>query len=149
MTDAFWNRDDYDDPVRMRNDMERFFSQFPRWKKPSAFFVRAWEPLCDVYEGEDRFTVIVELAGVDEERVEVTLQGRTLTIRGSRAQVRPADVVNTHLLEINYGDFMRVLELPEDVDPDGTRAVYRAGMLEISLPKLKGERLRGVDVKSG
>jgi HSP20 family molecular chaperone IbpA len=119
VTEAFWNRDEYGDDVTMRNDMERFFSRLPHWKKPSAIFEKAWKPLCDVYECPDHFSVIMELAGVS----------------------------NTHLLEINYGDFERILELPTDIDPDATRAIYRRGFLEIILPKLKREKLRGVDIQ--
>jgi HSP20 family protein len=148
VTEAFWNRDEYDDTEAIRNDMERFFSRLPHWKKPSAVFEKAWKPLCDVYECPEHFSVIVELAGVDEEKVEVTLHGRVLTIRGHRRQFRPPGMNNTYLLEINYGDFERILELPLDVDADATRAIYRKGFLEIILPKLKRDKLRGVDIRS-
>ena len=148
MTEAFWSRDEYDDVTAMRDDMERFFSRMPQWKKPSAVFEKAWKPLCDVYECPDHFSVIMELAGVDEEKVEVTLHGRVLTIRGHRRQLKPPGIVNNYLLEVNYGDFERILELPLDIDPDATRAIYRRGFLEIILPKLKKDNLRGVDIQS-
>ncbi len=145
MTEAFWNRDDFDEVTAMRREMERFFSHMPRWKKPSAIFEKAWKPLCDVYECPDHFTVVMELAGIDEEQVEVTLRGRVLTIRGSRRPIRPPGVKNTYLLEISYGEFERNLELPMDIDADATQAVYRQGFLEISLPKRKEERPRDLD----
>jgi HSP20 family protein len=147
VTEAHWSRDDYDDPF-MRNDMERFFSRMPHWKKPSAIFEKAWKPLCDVYECDDHFSVIMELAGVDESKVEVTLHGRILTIRGHRRQFKPPGISNTYLLEINYGDFERNLELPTEIDSEATRAIYRKGFLEIILPKLRREKLRGVDIRS-
>jgi HSP20 family protein len=146
VTEAFWNRDERDDIMNIPNDMERFFRRMPHWKKPSAVFEKAWKPLCDVYECPEHFTVVVELAWVDEEKVEVTLHGRILTIRGHRKQFRPTDMNTTYMLEINYGDFERILELPVDVDPDATRAIYRKGLLEIILPKLKRDKLRGVDI---
>lgn len=148
MTEAFWNRDDFDEMTAMRREMERFFSHMPRWKKPSAIFEKAWKPLCDVYECPGHFTVVMELAGVDEEQVEVTLRGRVLTIRGRRRPIRPPDVKNTYLLEINYGEFERNLELPVDIDADATQAVYRHGFLEINLPKLKEEHTRDLNVRS-
>lgn len=147
MTEAFWNRDDRDDVVNIPNDMERFFSRMPHWKKPSAVFEKAWKPLCDVYECPEHFTVVVELAWVEEDKVEVTLHGRILTIRGHRRQFRPPEMDTTYMLEINYGDFERILELPVDVDPDATRAIYRKGLLEIILPKLKRDKLRGVNIR--
>ena len=147
MTEAFRNRDEFDDPVNRRSDMERYFREVPYWGKPSAIFEKAWKPLCDVYECPEHFSVMVELAGVDEDKVEVTLHGRVLSIRGHRRHCRPPGINNTHLLEINFGDFERVMELPTDVDPDATRAIYRRGILEIILPKLKKDKLRGVDVE--
>jgi HSP20 family protein len=146
VTEAMDSRDEYDDVAGMRSDIEHFFSRMPYWKKPSAVFEKAWKPLCDVYECPEHFTVVVELAWVEEEKVEVTLHGRILTIRGHRRQFRPPDMSTTYMLEINYGDFERILELPVDVDPDATRAIYRKGLLEIILPKLRREKLRGVDI---
>jgi HSP20 family protein len=148
VTEAFWNRDDYDDFFSLHGDMERFLGGISYWRKPSAVFEKAWKPLCDVYECADHFTVVVELAWVDEEKVEVTLHGRVLSIRGHRERFRPPDISNTYMLEINYGDFERVLELPTDIDADATRAIYRSGLLEIILPKLKREKLRDVDISS-
>jgi HSP20 family protein len=147
VTEAFGNRDEYDDFIDRRGDMERYFRHVTYWKKPSAVFEKAWKPLCDVYECPEHFTVVVELAWVDEEKVEVNLHGRVLSIRGHRRQFRPPDMSNTYMLEINYGDFERVLELPTDIDADATRAIYRRGLLEIILPKLKRDKLRGVDIR--
>jgi len=146
VTEAFWNRDDSDETYDMRGEIERFFITMPNWRRPSAIFEKAWKPLCDVYECPEHFTVVVELAWVEEDKVEVTLHGRVLSIRGHRGRFRPPDMINTYMLEIDYGDFERVLELPTDIDADATRAIYRKGLLEIILPKLKKEKLRGVDI---
>lgn len=148
MTEAFWSCDEPDDIYDMRGEIERFFCNMPSWRRPSAIFEKAWKPLCDVYECPDHFTVVVELAWVEEEKVEVTLHGRVLSIRGHRRRFRPPDMINTYMLEIDYGDFERVLELPTDIDADATRAIYRKGLLEIILPKLKKDKLRGVDIRS-
>jgi HSP20 family protein len=148
VTEAIWNRDEFDDIFGRRSELERFFGNQPQWRKPSAIFEKAWKPLCDVFESPDHFTIVVELAWVDEEKVEVTLHGRLLSIRGHRRQFRPEDICNTYMLEINYGEFERVLELPTDIDADATRAIYRRGLLEIILPKLKRDKLRGVDISS-
>ncbi len=147
MTKSYWRGDDFDEVVSMRAEMERFFSHMPRWKKPSAIFEKAWKPQCDVYECPDHFTVLMDLAGVDEEQVEILLRGRVLVIRGRRHPLRPAEIKKTYLLEINYGEFERTFELPEEIDDDATRAVYRRGFLEIHLPKRKKGGLRSVDVR--
>jgi HSP20 family protein len=137
----------FDDEGGTRQDaMERFFQHLPHWKKPSAVFEKAWKPLCDIYECPEHFSVLVDLAGVDEEKVEVMLHGRTLAIRGNRKQFRPQSMNNTYMIEINYGEFERVVELPVDVDADATRAIYRRGFLEIILPKVKSSGSCGADV---
>ncbi len=148
MTEALRDGDESGDIFAMRRDIGRFFSNPPPWdRRPSsAVFEKAWKPLCDVYEGPEHFTVVVELAWVDEEKVEVTLHGRVLSVRGHRARFRPPDMDKTYMLEIDSGDFERTLELPTDIDADGTRAIYRKGLLEIILPKRKREKLRGVDI---
>lgn len=148
MTEAFWERDEYGENMQMRDDMDHFFIRFSQWKKPAPVFEKAWKPLCDVYECPDHFSVIVELAGVEVEKVGVTLHDRVLTIRGHRRQFRPSEINATYLLEINYGEFERVLELPLDIDSDATRAIYRGGFLEIVIPKLKRSNPRGVDIRS-
>ncbi len=140
MPEDSWTPYDFPDPFNLRNDMERFFREFSRWKMPSAVFVRAWEPKCDIYETEEGLHVIVDLAGVEEEEVELVVQGRVLTLRGRRNQKRPAGMSNTHLLEIDYGDFRRDFQLPVDVDCEAARAVYRKGFLEVFLPKASPEK---------
>jgi HSP20 family protein len=85
---------------------------------------------------------------VDVEKVDVTLHDRVLTIRGRRRQFRPAEINATYLLEINYGEFERVLELPLDIDADETRAIYRGGFLEIVIPKQGRSKPRGVDIRN-
>lgn len=146
MAEAERKCDDYDEVTSMEDAMERFFRHPPHWKKPSAVFEKAWKPLCDIYECPEHFSVVVDLAGVDEEKVEVMLQGRILTIRGHRKQFRPPSMNSTYMIEINYGDFERVIQLPVDVDADATRAIYRRGFLEIILPKVNGSRTCGVDI---
>ncbi len=139
----------FDDQANTVHDaMERFFQHLPNWQKPSAVFEKAWKPFCDIYECLDHFSVVVDLAGIEEDEVEVMLHGRLLTIRGNRKQFRPARMQNTYMLEINYGDFERIIELPVGVDADSTRAIYRKGFLEIILPKVEGGGSHGVDISS-
>jgi HSP20 family protein len=118
-------------------DIERFFTHFSQWKRPSAFFEKAWKPYCDIYESEGHLHVIVEISGVSEDEVEAILENRTLIVRGNRPQVHPRETKYTHQVEINFGKFERTLELPFDVDAEKTTATYRNGFLHILLPKLK------------
>ena len=94
------------------------------------------EPSVDVYETEDEVVVVVEIAGVLNEEVEVLVDGRTLTVRGQRPPSggRPRRLYSQ--MEICHGPFQRDLLLPSEVNPEQARASYNAGLLEIVLPKV-------------
>ena len=135
-----------DGPESIQHDIERFFNHFAQWKRPQAFFEKAWKPFCDVYECPKCLHVIVELAGVSGDEVEVVLQGRTLIIRGDRPQPQPEEYRTVHQMEINFGRFERVLELPHPVDQEATTAAYRNGFLFIELPKVERSSSKGIHI---
>ena len=77
--------------------------------------------------------IVVELAGVDHESIELSVEERALTISGSRARPRvPGQVYQQ--AEIEYGRFQRRIPLERDIDAAASRAGYEAGMLTITLP---------------
>jgi HSP20 family protein len=64
---------------------------------------------------------------------EISLDDRILTVQGTRSD--QADRVAFHQMEIHYGDFNSVVELPGPVDVDDVEAKYENGFLQIVLPK--------------
>ncbi len=135
-----------DDPEGFRSDIERFFTHFAQWKSPQVIFGKAWRPRCDVYESDRSYHVVVELAGVSEDSVEVLLQGRTLVIRGERPSLHASRYQRVHMMEIDFGRFERALELPLPVDEDRTTATYRQGFLIVELPKISREKGRDIRI---
>jgi len=138
-----------DGPEEFRSDIERFFTHFAQWKRPQVIFGKAWKPHCDVYESDESYHVVVELAGVPEDSVEVLLQGRTLVVRGERPSPPSSGCHRVHMMEIDFGQFERALELPLPVDQDRTTATYRHGFLLIELPKLGREKSRDIRIVKG
>jgi HSP20 family protein len=102
-----------------------------------------WTPNVNVYENDAAYVVCVDLAGVDKERIDLTLIDNELRLRGVRAV--PAHPDNTeetpgarwrvHLMEIDHGAFCRTVELPHNVQQSRIRANYRNGLLWIEIPK--------------
>jgi HSP20 family protein len=76
---------------------------------------------------------MIELAGVPQSAVRVTLRGRRLEVSGRRPPPHEPAEAHYHRAEIYFGDFRRVIELPWDADPDRIEARYGSGMLEITL----------------
>jgi HSP20 family molecular chaperone IbpA len=124
-------RRDLDD---LQVEIQELFADL--WQVPGfAGMRRGFRPQCDCFRTDDPPTlhVIVELPGVDPSSVEVSANGRTLTVAGTRE--RPSvPGARYQSMEIDYGAFQRRLELGEEVDAAGASATYDRGMLKLTLP---------------
>ena len=79
-------------------------------------------------------TVVVDLAGIDPDDVDITVSERTVTIVGQRCRPPQAGRVSYRQMEIEYGRFQRRIALAEDVDPEKAEAHYERGLLTIVMP---------------
>ncbi len=93
-----------------------------------------WIPNTDVYETDTGLVVKVELAGMKSENLEITVEGHRLRISGSRPDVCRANKCNFLVMEISYGPFESVLELPPGYDLSQAKAIYVNGFLRIDVP---------------
>ena len=102
-----------------------------------------WTPNVNLYETDTAYHVCVDLAGVDKNKIDLTIEQQRLKLRGHRqvptsadgAEPDPNRRLRVHLMEIDHGSFCREVELPEDVDEHQIVANYRDGLLWIELPK--------------
>ena len=93
----------------------------------------AWRPPTDVFETESTIVVRVEVAGMREQDFSIELNGRNLTVRGSRQDL--PERRSFHQMEIYFGEFAIELELPNYIEADRVQAVYSDGFLRVNLPK--------------
>ncbi len=93
-----------------------------------------WVPNTDVYVTEGGLVVKVELAGMRSEYLEITVEGSRLRISGNRPDGCRSGKCNFLVMEINYGPFESVLELPPGYDLSQAKAVYVNGFLRIDVP---------------
>jgi HSP20 family protein len=105
---------------------------------------QTWAPSVNLYETADAYRVCVDLAGVDKERIDLSVNGTMLTIRGEREVPRSPHAARSgpqrarvHRMEIDHGAFCREVELPTDTDPKAISATYRNGLLWVELPKVR------------
>ncbi|RJQ41306.1 MAG: Hsp20/alpha crystallin family protein [Dehalococcoidia bacterium] len=94
-----------------------------------------WAPAIDVIEKEDSFLVKVELPGVKEEDVNVTVTGGTLTIEGEKSAESEVEKKGYYYREASYGSFSRSITIPPTVDASKIEASYDKGVLGITIPK--------------
>ena len=121
---------------RIRERMQEAWRQVIGPPGAPRFCAPVIEPSVDVYETDGEVVVVMEMAGIKGEEVEVEVDGKTLIVRGERrpAGGRPQRLYSQ--MEICQGPFQRELFLPAEVNPDEARASYSGGMLEIVLPKV-------------
>ncbi len=94
-----------------------------------------WRPPTDVYETDEHVVVTMELAGVKEEDIEVTIFNDILVVSGSRQDNRRPEKLLYHEMGINFGRFRGEVFLPLRVSPECVEAHYENGFLYIWLLK--------------
>jgi HSP20 family protein len=106
---------------------------FGSWPAPSAII---WRPPTDVYETAFDLVVVIELAGIREEDMAITLFSDLLVVDGKRDQPSFTDTHSCHQLGIKYGSFRSEIGLASPVDHENVTAEYKNGLLKIRLKKL-------------
>ncbi|MBD9560115.1 Hsp20/alpha crystallin family protein [Ensifer sp. ENS03] len=147
-------KSDEGNPVfSLQRDVNRIFENF--WKRldqPFGAFGR-WDtggPRMDVTETESAIEVSVELPGIDQKDVDVSLTNSALTIKGEKKSEQEESKKGYHLLERSYGSFYRSIPLPSGVDEDKVAAQFKNGVLTVTLPKTEEalSRVRKIEVKA-
>ena len=93
-----------------------------------------WAPNTDVYTTETGLVVKVELAGMKSDSLEIVVDSNRLRISGSRPDCCRAPQCNFLVMEITYGPFETVLDLPPGYDLGAAKAIYVNGFLRIDVP---------------
>ena len=125
-----------------------FFSELSRMRSHGLFgagdasaegaertHASAWVPATDIFALGDDLVIRVELAGVDPEDVDVRFSHGVLTLSGTRTPgTRDADA-EFLIRERYYGEFRRVITLPDDIDPDQISAEFEDGLVEVTVKR--------------
>jgi HSP20 family protein len=107
-----------------------------------------WVPNTDVYVADDLLVIKVELAGMRKEDLELTVEGNRLTITGHRPDGCRAPKCKFLVMEIDYGSFQSVIELPPGYDLSQAKAAYQNGFLRIDVPQAVSHRKKHVQIFS-
>lgn len=112
-------------------------------------FLETWA-LADVVETDDHIEVSVELPGLDEKDLDVSVAADGLTIRGEKRVERQEEKKGFYLSERSYGSVFRSIPLPPGVDVEQAEAKFGNGVLTVTLPKSAQGQAPGrrIDIKS-
>ncbi len=102
------------------------------------------KPTVDISATDEKYTIEVEIPGVDEKDIKLELKDDTLTLSGEKRQEKEEKEKDFYRMERAYGAFQRVLSLPEDADQEHIDARFKKGVLTISIPR---KSVPGTDVK--
>jgi HSP20 family protein len=107
-------------------------------------------PRLNMNEDKKNVYLSVELPGMDQEDIEVSVTEDTLSIKGEKKQENEEKGKNCCRSERSYGSFERVISLPDAVDSEKAEAGFGKGVLTITLPKIEPEKskVRKIDIKN-
>jgi HSP20 family protein len=118
----------------MREQLNRLFLDTPQTKseeRQQAY----WRMPVELSETDDAYELRAMLPGLDPDRIDVKVTGRTLTIEGELLPREIAKATHVHLSEVRYGKFRRTLEFGEAIQGDNIQASYQQGILTLNIPK--------------
>ena len=123
----------------LQQQLERAFQS--EWGQPKSVIVIAqnrevWRPPADVYETDAGLVVRVELAGMRDAEIAITLDDRHLRIEGHRPERRDERPLCYHQMGVNYGSFEVEVFLARPFDAEKVAAHYDDGFLIVELPRL-------------
>ena len=121
-----------DEMIHAFNRLEQgWFVPLKAWRSEDDLF----QPRLDVHEDKKQFSIEVELPGVHEKDVSVSLSKGRLVIKGHKKSEHEEKTQDTYISERMFGSFERMIELPDGLDEDKIQAKFEKGILRIIAPK--------------
>src|SRR6056297_173121 len=126
-------------------DMEKAFSEFlPALRDDSGVFT----PAVDIYEDKNNVVVETQLAGIDPEKVDLSIENDVLTIKGESEKKNEVEDKNYYRKEISRGGFYRNVALPTAVEGNKAKAVAEDGVLKVTIPKAKTAQSNTIKIEN-
>ena len=135
------------DLTTVQDEVNRLFDNFFTRAPLRGDLGAAFTPPVDIEENAEAFVVRMDLPGVPQKDVKVTLTGDTLTIRGERKQENATQAGSRHRVERIHGSFERTFTLGTAVRNDQVKAQFKDGVLEVRVPKAEEARVREIEVQ--
>ena len=111
---------------------------------PAQFELKS--PNIDIVDRDAEIIVRAEVPGVDKKDLDISVNGRSLTIKGSSESKSEEEKGDYYRCEISQGSFARTVRLPEEVDGGRAKATFKDGMLELRLPKTEKSHRQTIKV---
>jgi HSP20 family protein len=107
---------------------------------------RCFLPKTDIFEDKDAIHVNLDMPGINENAIEITLEKNILNVRGY-SQVQERGKFSPVLQEYESGDYERSFRISHQVDRDNIEAIYKDGVLMLNIPKIEEAKTKKITVK--
>src|SRR6202035_4790625 len=132
------------------NRMNRLFRESNSPEGPEeALTTTTLAPPVDIYEDGHNIVLKIDVPGIDEKDIDVSIQNNTLTVHGERKIEKEEKEENFRRVERQYGSFTRSFTLPSSVDLGQVSADYDKGVLKIKLAKKAEAKPKQIKVNLG
>jgi HSP20 family protein len=132
------------------NRMNRLFRESYSPEVPDdSLTTTTFAPPVDIYEDEHNITLKLEVPGIDEKDINVSVENSTLTVHGERKIEKEEKEENFRRVERQYGSFTRSFTLPSSVESGQVSAHYDKGVLKIKLAKKAEAKPKQIKVNVG
>ncbi len=142
--------------LAIQNEMNRMFDQFftddfPFSTRLVARPAMDFLPKLDISETETEYKMTAELPGMEEKDIQIRLEKDTLVLSGEKKSETEEKEKTYHRVERSYGSFERVIPFDTQLDEDKVSAVFKNGVLTITLPKAGDaiRKSRQIEIKKG
>jgi len=131
----------------LQQQINRMFEDFhPGAEQFEGLGGGTFAPALDVKEDADSYIVSLEVPGIAQENLNISLENNVLTIRGNKEQKREEKEGEFRRVERSYGSFARSVTLPRNVDAGKVAANLSDGVLTIDLPKEEQAKPRQINI---
>lgn len=129
-------------PWSSSRDLDSFFEDFGLGRFSNRFF-----PAVDVYQDADNVIADISIAGIDPEKVNLTVEGDVLTVSGQTEEKKETRREDYYRKEIREGSFSRSVLLPMRVKGNEAEAHYEKGMLKVVMPKSEEAKSKKIAIR--
>jgi len=127
--------DPYQELATIQDRVNSLFENFAPVSGKDQLATGNFVPPVDIYEDEQSLVLKLEVPGMNEEDLNVSLENNILTVSGERKFEKEEKEENFHRIERRYGFFARTFRLPNMVDSENIAAAYDKGLLKVTLVK--------------
>jgi HSP20 family protein len=121
---------------RFSEEMDRAFESFglSRGWGFGGGETTGWSPAVEVFERDNNLVVRADLPGLNKDDVKVEMTDSGLIIQGERKREHEEKGEGWYRSERSYGQFYRVIPLPEGANAEQAKAQFENGVLEVAVP---------------